>query len=132
MGIPIVTAAPAAKVTPVNGDWKGEAGNVADVVLMAALTLPIIVDPAAVNIILPHTSQSPADKLIDVQLAGVALVKETAVPVAVTYSPTLPVFALLLVVVPTMPLVCEGVKLPVAVRADVVTVPVKVGEARGA
>lgn len=50
----------------------------------------------------------------------------------VTYSPMLPALALLFVVVPTMPLVCEGVKAPVDVSAAVVTVPVNVGEAVGA
>ena len=85
----------------------------------------------------------------------VVVVSDTADPDATvdeTYSPTLPALALLLVVVPTMPFVCDGVKLPVdesVVKAPVevvvaptlvplmdppgiVTDPVKVGDARGA
>lgn len=48
-----------------------------------------------------------------VTLVAVEFEMATVVAVFVTYSPTLPAFALLFVVVPTIPFVCEGVKLPV-------------------
>jgi hypothetical protein len=50
-------------------------------------------------------------------LAEVALVNDTGDPeriVLLMYSPTLPAFAELFVVVPTIPAVCEGVIAPVA------------------
>lgn len=94
----------------------------------------VVLAPAS-NSIEPVTSQSPAVKLIEVIVVDTVVERETALPVAVTYSPTLPAFALLLVVVPTMPLVCEGVKLPVDERvvkepAAAAVPPIAGGDAR--
>ena len=77
------------------------------------------------NPVVPSTSQSPAVRLIEVTLAFVLFVRETgeacATP-ALTYSPMLPAFALSLVVVPTIPLVLDGVNVPV--DESVVNAPV--------
>lgn len=97
------------------------AGKVTEVVL-TALSIAVIA-AAALNTTFPYTSQSPAVRDIEATFKGEFEV--IAVPpelVAAMTSPTLPAFALLLVVVPTMPLVCEGVKLPVDER--VVKAPV--------
>lgn len=88
-----------------------------------------------------QTSQSPAVREIDVTFVAVPLVSETGVllvahpvglPPLVTceqmYWPILPAFALSLVAVPAMPAVLDGVIVPVAVSAAVVTVPVNVGD----
>lgn len=87
--------------------------NVAEVVLIPAAIVLTFVEPAGLMPQIPITSQSPADRLILVPFNDVPEVAEVASVLAVIYSPTLPALALLLVVVPTMPLVCEGVKLPV-------------------
>ena len=82
------------------------------------------VAPLATYCTAPLTSQSPAVKDIEVTLALVTVVKAMAEPEATVLeivSPTLPALALLLVVVPTIPEVWEGVKLPVEAR--VVKVP---------
>jgi hypothetical protein len=76
-----------------------------------------VVVPAGLVATVPHTSQSPAVKEIDVTFAGVPEVNETAEPTRIVeeiYSPILPAFALLFVVVPTIPEVWLGVIVPVA------------------
>jgi hypothetical protein len=87
---------------------KGLAEDVADVVLMLDSKF-VVVLLLPENTIFPHTSQSPAVKLMLVIFMGVEFVRETPEPVAVMYSPTLPAFALSFVVVPTMPPVLCGV-----------------------
>lgn len=99
----------------------GLGGVVTETVLTPVIYCVLVVVAAPSNSILPVTSQSPADREIEVIFAVVFVVRLTPVPVAVTYSPTLPTFALLLVVVPTMPEVCEGVKLPVDERVVAAT-----------
>lgn len=79
--------------------------------------------PAGVNCKTPDTSQSPAVREMEVTLAGVAVVRDTEEVVALVNSPTLPALALLFVVVPTMPLVWEGVKFPL--DASVVKLPAR-------
>lgn len=126
-----------------NGKLKDEPpvpilGIVAEVVLMPPCIRVTTVEPAGLAATVPHTSQSPAVNEIDVTLAGVPDVRATAEPAAtdeLTNSPTLPAFALLFVVVPTMPFVCDGVKLPVAdsvVKAPAAAAvpPIAGGEAR--
>lgn len=137
--MPVATVAPWPAPALNGKNWIavvcGVAGKVADVVLIHAPAFAVVVDPAGRNETCPHTSQSPAVKLMLVTLAAAPLVREMADPLAtddVTNSPTLPAFALLFVVVPTIPAVCDGVIAPVAVSAAVVTVPVNVGDARGA
>lgn len=103
----------------------GLAGKVALAVLTNPEALIITVVPAGKKLTCPHTSQSPAVREIEVTLAAVAVVRETAEPLAteaVRTSPTLPAFALSAAVVPLMPLVVEGVIRPVALR--VVKAPV--------
>lgn len=83
---------------------------------------------------LPTTSQSPAVRLMLVMLVAVAFVREMPAGDDEMYSPTLPAFALLFVVVPTMPAVCEGVIVLLNVIAPLnvgvpATVPDSVGEA---
>jgi hypothetical protein len=68
-----------------------------------------------------------------VAFAGVADVSEVPDVVLLRYSPMLPALALLFVVVPTMPAVCDGVMAPVAftvVKAAVlgVVTPIAGGE----
>jgi hypothetical protein len=93
----------------------------------------VTVAPALmVNCETHDTSQSPAVRLTLVELVVTFVVREVVLVVFVRISPTLPAAALLLVVVPTMPAVCDGVIAPVAVSAAVVTVPVNVGDASGA
>lgn len=94
--------------------YKVEAGRVAEVVFMPAVQLDGTVPPVAANATLPHTSQSPAVRLMLAVLAGVALVREIAPEVLGTYSPMLPAFALSFVAVPTMPAVLDGVIVLVA------------------
>lgn len=113
---------------------KGDAACTALVVLMLVARNWITVPAAGFVTTLPHTSQSPAVRLMLVMFPFDPEVNDTAVPVAVTNSPTLPAFALLFVVVPTMPFVCEGVKLPVllsVVNAPVfaAVLPIEGGEA---
>lgn len=93
------------------------------------------VEAALTNCVLPTQSQSPAVKDTEVATADTLVVKDVPVVVLVMYSPTLPALALLFVVVPTMPLVCDGVKFPVEdkvvkepVLADVP--PIAGGDAR--
>lgn len=89
----------------------------------------MVVVPGLLVPILPHTSQSPAVRLIDVTLAATLVVSATGEPsgtVAEMNSPTLPALALLFVVVPTIPAVCEGVIVPDAntvVKDPVLGVP---------
>lgn len=101
---------------------------VADVVFTLPWTTDTVVVPAGIKVIPPVTSQSPAVSEMLAMFTGTPAVgMETFVPVAVTYSPTLPAFALLLVVVPTMPAVWDGVIVLVNVVAPLkVGVPVKV------
>jgi hypothetical protein len=76
-----------------------------------------VVDAAGIVAPTAETSQSPAVSEIDVMFAAVAVVNATELPdetVETIYSPTLPAFALLFVVVPTMPAVCDGVIVDVA------------------
>lgn len=97
----------------------GNVGSVAEVVLIAACSPATTVDPPVTIPTLPQTSQSPAVSEIEVTLALALLVNATADPEGTfddTNSPTLPAFALLFVVVPTMPAVCEGVIAPVAIK----------------
>ena len=106
----------------------------AEFVLRPVLIAEVVVDPAGTNSVSPQTSQSPAVSETLVAFAGVELLIEVPVVVFVRYSPTLPAFALLFVVVPTMPFVCEGVKLPVllsVVNAPVfaAVLPIEGGEA---
>lgn len=96
-------------------DPKGP--GVAEVVLIPASYEVSTVPEAELNLSTPITSQSPAVKLMLVAFIVAPVDMEVPVVVLVTYSPTLPAFALLLVVVPTMPLVCEGVKLPLEASA---------------
>jgi hypothetical protein len=92
------------------------APKVAEVCDTPVCTEVVTVVPAGVNWLTADTSQSPAVNARLVTLATVPEVNATLAPVAVRYSPTLPAFALLFVVVPTMPAVCEGVNVPVAER----------------
>nr|WKF58849.1 hypothetical protein HUO10_003350 [Paraburkholderia busanensis] len=99
-------------------------------VLIPAAIAVVTVEPAGVEITDPQTSQSPAVSEIEAMFVDVAVVKETADPDAVTYSPTLPAFALLFVVVPTTPAVCEGVMVDVNVcMPDQVLAPFSKGTA---
>lgn len=82
---------------------------VADVVLTPTSRFETVVLAAGVNVTVPVTSQSPAVRLALVQLAAVADVRDVPAVVFGTNSPTLPAFALLFVVVPTMPAVLDGV-----------------------
>lgn len=90
----------------------GAEGCVADVVLIDPCNALCVVVPLGMVPTEPHTSQSPAVREIDVTFIGVPDVIDNGEPcdtVLETYSPTLPAFALLFVVVPTMPAVCDGV-----------------------
>lgn len=102
--------------------------SVTDVELIPAVIFVTEVELVGVKQTTPSTSQSPAVRLIDAMFWVVPLLRETGVlellwhPVgeppfvtwAQTYSPTLPAFALLFVVVPAMPAVCDGVMMPLA------------------
>ena len=80
----------------------GNVGCVADVVEIEPLIVDCVVDPFGRVETEPHTSQSPAVKEIEVILAGVLVVNETAEPEATLLdnnSPTLPAAALSLVAV---------------------------------
>lgn len=92
------------------------APSVADVVLMPVSIPDTVVEPAGTNWIEPDISQSPAVREALVQFALVLFVSEVPLVEFVTYSPTLPALALLLVVVPTMPAVWEGVYAPLDAR----------------
>ena len=79
-------------------------GKVAEVVLIQ--TSAAAFNPVDASRILPHTSQSPAVKLMLVKFVAVALLIDVADPAAtllVTNSPTFPAAALSFVVVPTIP-----------------------------
>lgn len=66
---------------------------------------------------------------MDVAFADTAVVSEVPVVVFVAYSPKLPALALLFVVVPTMPAVCDGVIVLLNVTAPLkVCAPAKVPE----
>jgi len=78
---------------------------VADVVEDEARKVPSTVDAAGLIAAAPETSQSPAESEILVMFNPVPLVALTDDPVAVMYSPMLPAFASLFVVVPTIPAV---------------------------
>jgi len=100
---------------------KGAAAEVAVVVLMleSKLVVTLLVPE---NVMLPHTSQSPAVKLMLVILAAVEFVSETPDGTEdVMYSPTLPACALLFVVVPTMPATWAGVIVLLAVTVVAAT-----------
>jgi hypothetical protein len=91
------------KGSPTYPPLFGALGSVALVVLIAPIVLNCVVVPAGFVPIDPHTSQSPAVKLIDVIFVATALVKATGDPTGTldeTYSPMLPELALLLVVDP--------------------------------
>jgi hypothetical protein len=67
---------------------------------------------------------------MDAMFVTAPLLSETPDAVAVTYSPTLPAFALSFVVVPTIPAVLDGVKVPVllsVVNAPVLAVVLPMG-----
>lgn len=78
------------------------APNVADVVLILAMTPAGVVEPPGVNLTTPRTSQSPGVSETLVQLAAAADVSDVAAVVAERYSPTLPAAALPPEIVPTM------------------------------
>ena len=101
-------------------DSCGKVGRVADVVLIPLVHTVDVVVAAATNWQIPVTSQSPAVNERVPAFCAVPLVIPVALVWFVRYSPTLPAFALSLVVVPTMPLVLDGVIAPVAVRVDTV------------
>lgn len=127
-GVEIACCAPVVNVAWI---WLycPNAPSVAEVVEIDARIAETVVEPAGVNRMVPDTSQSPAVRLTLVQFVETFVVSEVVFVVPVGISPTLPAFALLFVVVPTIPAVWEGVIAPVAVNAAVVTVPVKVGDA---
>lgn len=97
-----------------NKDRFGGALSVADVVEILVIATDVEV-PESISVF-PQTSQSPAVNDMLVIFAATVEVREIPDPVEVINSPTLPAFALLLVVVPTMPEVWEGVKFPVEER----------------
>ena len=90
--------------------------NVALVVEIPTVIFEVVAEPPGLKRITPLTSQSPAVSETLVAFTPVALVAEVPLVLLLKNSPTLPAFALLLVVVPTIPFVCEGVKLPVLLR----------------
>jgi hypothetical protein len=94
-GVPLVLYANCV-VAPVSNK-----GNVAEVLEIPPSKLKAL--PAELKTAVPHTSQSPAERDIDVMLAGVEADKLIALPattVELTYSPMLPVLALSFVFVP--------------------------------
>ena len=102
-------------------------GIVADVVLMPPLTFVSEVVEAGARASVPQTFQSPADNEIDVMFAAVAVVSETAEPLATVAeinSPTEPALVLLPSWVPTMPMSDDGLIAPDADK--VVNAPVEV------
>lgn len=104
---------------------KSKLGSVADVVDAQPKPFENVVVPLTSNIIRPVTSQSPAVREIEVIFAATPVVSATSLADGITlsmYSPKLPVLALLLVVVPTMPAVWDGVIAPVVL--SVVNAPV--------
>jgi hypothetical protein len=96
--------------------------KLAEVWLMPLVMLTGTVDAAGTYSTVPETSQSPAVRLIDVILALTFVVSDTPLAEFGTYSPTLPALALLFVVVPTMPAVCDGVMV-----LEKATAPLNVG-----
>lgn len=109
--------------------YKEESGAVAEVAEIHPRSYETVVTPPlGTNVKFPQTSQSPAVNNMELISAIVPVVSGNADPEdlpAVNNSPMLPAFALLLVVVPTIPLVWLGVKLPVIDNAlPMVWVPV--------
>src|SRR6202000_1953074 len=96
--------------------YVGKVPTTPEVVDIAPSWFDRTVVPAGLNCTTPSTSQSPAVREILVMLVCVPLVIATERALDEIYSPTLPALALLLVVVPTIPFVWLGVKLPVALR----------------
>lgn len=120
---------------PVNPEYKGEAGCVADTVLMPA-NPAVNVSPVPVpKLMFPDTSQSPAVSGTLATLAATPLLRDMPAGEADWYSPQLPAFALSFVAVPTIPAVDDGVMAPVAcsvvnLPAAGAVVPIAGGEAR--
>ena len=96
----------------------GAAGIEADVVEIPRTHCETVA--VGVTQAVPLTSQSPAVRLILMIFVGVAVLIEVVELDAVTNSPMLPALALLLVVVPTMPFVWEGVTAPVKIAPVVI------------
>jgi hypothetical protein len=93
---------------PISVKLPGVVESVAEIVFIVACKDATVVLLPPRKFASSHTSQSPAVRDIDVILAGVTVVRETADPEAIvelTYSPTLPAVALLFVTVPTIPFV---------------------------
>jgi len=93
-------------------------GKVLLVVFIPPRSNVVFVVPPPLKPSVPKTSQSPAVSEMLVIVLGALLTKETAAPMAtddVITSPTLPAFAALFVVVPTIPAVCDGVIVLLAV-----------------
>lgn len=107
---PVVKDGPTKKTKPLE-----TLPRLAEVVLVAAANAETVVLPAGINTILPDTSQSPAVKDTEVMLAGAPEDRETPLAELVWNSPTLPALALLLVLVPTIPAVWDGVMVLLAV-----------------
>lgn len=90
-------------------------GIVALVELIQAICVTTAVLVFGLKTTCPETSQSPAVRDMDVIFVSVAVVKaigDACATLAEMYSPTLPALALLFVVVPMMPSVCEVVSEP--------------------
>jgi hypothetical protein len=93
---------------PISVKLPGVVESVAEIVFIVACKDATVVLLPPRKFASSHTSQSPAVRDIDVILAGVTVVRETADPEAIvelTYSPTLPAVALSFVTVPTIPFV---------------------------
>jgi hypothetical protein len=75
-------------------------------------TIVVVVLAAALYKKLPETSQSPAVKLMETILEVEPEVRDTALDVAVIYSPILPAWVLSAAIVPTIPIVLVGVIRP--------------------
>lgn len=103
---PIADPDPGVKSAVALALYKEESGIVADVEEIHATHAVTCVVAAGKKVRFPHTSQSPAVKLIEVKSFCVLLEIEIAEADAITLetnSPTLPVAVLSLVVVPTIP-----------------------------
>ena len=100
----------------------GSPGSAAEVAETPSAICVEVVVPAGLKLALHVTSQSPAVKLTLVAFSGVVVVIGVVLVVLVRISPTLPAFALLFVVVPTIPFVWLGVNVPVLL--NVVNAPV--------
>jgi hypothetical protein len=101
----------------------GAVGVVAELVLIQLWTF-VVPLPEMVSATLPAHVQSPAVNVTLVTFAATLFDTVTADPASTvdeTNSPTLPAFALLIVVVPTIPLVCDGVITPLALMVVAAT-----------